>query len=268
MLLSISNIGWSAEHDEFMYQKMTDLGFSGIEIAPTRIFPVNPYSFLQDAAEFKNRLRSEYGLSICSMQSIWYGKSQRISATARERAELLEYTQNALCFAQAIGCPNLVFGCPRNRTVLSEDEKTINEEFLLDIAENARSKGIIIALEPNPKIYNTNYINTTQEAIELLHKLRHPNLKLNLDLGTVIENNEILDILTGNIPLINHVHISEPHLAPIQIRALHNEVINLLCQNNYQGYVSIEMSNKHGLSAVDSAMRYLSELILKCNAHN
>lgn len=260
MRLSVSNIAWSAEHDEPMYQKLAAMGFSGLEIAPTRLFPQNPYCFLQEASVFKNRIQSVYGLSVCSMQSIWYGKNQRISGSEREYAELLKYTRDAANFAQAIGCSNLVFGCPRNRAVLSEKEYPINEMFLLEAAEIAQKKDVVISLEPNPTIYNTNYINTTREAIDVLHRLNHPNLKLNLDLGTMIENNESADVLCGNVPLINHVHISEPHLAAIRSHRIHFEVLELLCQNHYEGYVSIEMGNKGDLSTVEKAMRYVLDL--------
>ena len=44
MKLSISNIGWDAEQDEAVYRLMGAYGFSGLEIAPTRIFPEAPYS--------------------------------------------------------------------------------------------------------------------------------------------------------------------------------------------------------------------------------
>lgn len=43
MDLSISNISWSAEQDSQVYELMQKHGFSGLEIAPTRIFPENPY---------------------------------------------------------------------------------------------------------------------------------------------------------------------------------------------------------------------------------
>ena len=39
MNLSISNIGWPAELDSQVYALMKKHGYSGLEIAPTRIFP-------------------------------------------------------------------------------------------------------------------------------------------------------------------------------------------------------------------------------------
>ena len=39
MKLSFSNIAWSAEQDEKIYGALAARGFSGVEIAPTRLFP-------------------------------------------------------------------------------------------------------------------------------------------------------------------------------------------------------------------------------------
>ena len=78
MKLSISNIGWKKEYDETMYQFLKEEGYDGIEIAPTRIFPVCPYDHLKEAKEFSDYLLQNYSLEISSMQSIWYGKTERI----------------------------------------------------------------------------------------------------------------------------------------------------------------------------------------------
>ena len=50
MKLSISNIAWSADQDEKVYGMMQQLGFTGLEIAPTRIFPEKPYEDLTKAS--------------------------------------------------------------------------------------------------------------------------------------------------------------------------------------------------------------------------
>ena len=39
--LAISNIAWHKSDDEAVYTAMQQAGFTGLEIAPTRIFPRN-----------------------------------------------------------------------------------------------------------------------------------------------------------------------------------------------------------------------------------
>ena len=115
MKLSVCNIAWTAEHDAKMYGKMKELGMEGIEIAPTRIFPDVPYEHLSGAHLFAEQLKKEYGLSVASMQSIWYQRTEKLFGSEAERETLLFYTKQAIDFAEAAGCPNLVFGSPKNR---------------------------------------------------------------------------------------------------------------------------------------------------------
>ena len=43
MKLSISNIAWDTSEDKMIYELMQNHGCSGLEIAPTRVFPEHPY---------------------------------------------------------------------------------------------------------------------------------------------------------------------------------------------------------------------------------
>jgi len=265
MELSASNIGWSAEQDAVVLRSMAEHGFTGLEIAPTRIIPERPYDNISRAKQYAEKIKQDYGLSISSIQSVWYGKQQRIVESAESRHQLLEYTKKAACFADAISCRNLVFGCPRNRAVNSQEDKPILEEFLWACAEIASHYGVFIALEANPAIYHTNYINTTAEAIEVLKRLKHPYLKLNLDFGTVIENCESLDWFEEDSSLISHVHISEPNLVPVKIRDRHSQLVRKLIASNYNGYISIEMAKQETSSAIQNAIRYVSEMVGEVN---
>ena len=60
--------------------------------------------------------------------------------------------------------------------------------------------------------------------------------------------------------LINHVHISEPGLKPIERRSLHQELKELLFAEGYSGFVSIEMGKTEDLSDLENAMRYIGEM--------
>jgi sugar phosphate isomerase/epimerase len=226
--------------DEAMYAVLKDYGFCGLEIAPTRLFPEAPYSHLEAAATLSNRLKMQYGLSIPSMQSIWFGQNERIFENETSQMKLIAYTKEAIAFASAIKCPSLVFGNPKQRNRLSGDLDNI-ESFFLTIADLAKESGITISLEANPAIYDTNLFNTTEEVINFAEALNHPALKVNIDVGTMIVNDECASMLRGHAAIIQHVHISEPYLAPIQPRQLHRTLIDLLCGEGYSGYFSIEM---------------------------
>ncbi|MCM1234998.1 MAG: sugar phosphate isomerase/epimerase [Ruminococcus flavefaciens] len=257
MKLSISNIGWTSEYDSLVYSWMKAFGYSGLEIAPTRIFPENPYVKNEAARTWAQELNFIYGFNITSMQSIWYGRQEKIFGSSKERQILFEYTKQAIDFAEAIGCGNLVFGCPGNRSIPDDVDGSIGVAFFKEIGDYASAHNAVIAMEANPPIYNTNYINTTKEAFRLVEEVDSPGFRLNLDVGTMVENDEGVSILNGRIPLINHVHISEPGLKPIEQRYIHQELKDVLYGEGYQGYVSIEMGKTDDVEIIRDRMEYV-----------
>lgn len=257
MKLSISNIGWSVEQDETAYALMKKYGYDGLEIAPTRIFPKNPYGRLQEATQWRKDLRNSHGFIVSSMQSVWFGRQERLFGSVEERQILVEYTKKAIDFAEVIGCKNLVFGCPRNRCLLDGEDPFIGINFFREIGDYAVAHGTIIGMEANPPVYNTNYINDTVSALQLINMVNSKGFLLNLDVGTMIENNEDVLELVGNVHLINHVHISEPGLMPIEERKLHVDIKKILTEGKYDGFVSIEMGKVDEIDVLDRKMKYV-----------
>lgn len=260
MKLSISNIAWSVESDIRMYEYLEEQGFKGLEIAPTRLFPDNPYEKLQEAKIFADEVKARYNLTISSMQSIWFGKSESIFGSNEERKILIDYTKQAIDFAQALKCKNIVFGCPKNRNIRDNSQYHNALEFFKEIGEYANQKGTVIAVEPNPPIYNTNFINTTKQAFEMVKDVDCRGVKVNIDIGTIIENNESLDLIFRSIGLVNHVHISEPFLTQIKKRGLHKKLKDILLESKYEGFVSIEMKNSENIDLVKETIRYVKEV--------
>lgn len=112
-------------------------------------------------------------------------------------------------------------------------------------------------MEANPVIYNTNYINHTRDALELIKEVDSKGFLLNLDIGTMIQNEEMCSVLDGSVHLINHVHISEPGLKPIKRRDIHIELKKMLLDQGYTKYISIEMGKIEDLSIIDEKMQYV-----------
>lgn len=266
MKLSISNIGWEEKNDIKVYELMKKYGFSGVEIAPTRWVKEQPYEHIEEAVKIADKLKEQYGFEVPSMQSIWFGKQERVFVSEEERSELVKYTKKAIDYASAIGCKNLVFGCPRNRNVSEEwdlSETQVDEiatAFFRELGDYAASKGVVLAMEANPPIYNTNYVNTTEEAVKLVNLVASEGFLVNLDFGTMIANEEDLALLEENIPVIHHIHISEPGLKSIQKREMHIRLAELLRAKNYEGYVSIEVGKQEDLESLEEMMKYVAEV--------
>lgn len=259
--LAISNIAWTAEDDADMYSFLLTKGYRGVEIAPTRIFPEKPYEHLSEAKDWALQIKEQYGLEVPSMQSIWYGHTEKIFGSKEERKILLDYTKKAIDFAEVIGCRNLVFGNPKNRD--AEDIPSILPiaiDFFKEIGDYAIEHNTVVALEPNPTIYNTRFMNYTEQAVEMAYKSSSDGIKVNIDLGTIIYNEEDINYLKQIPEYINHVHISEPYLRPINEK--HKEMHRYLLEfgmSHPDIYISIEMG-KSDIEVVKNIINYISEL--------
>ena len=261
MKYSISNIAWSREHDGEMYAFLKEQGIEGLEIAPTRLFE-KPYDNLEMAHEYAVMLKNKYGLTVSSMQSIWYGVQQSIFGTDRGRQYLLDYTKKAILFAQAMGIKNLVFGSPRNRNMPDGDRARQMETakaFFRELGDFAADHGTVLAIEPNPVIYNTNFLNFTKDACEFVKEVGSEGLKVNVDMGTVIYNKENPHLVKTYKTVINHIHISVPHLEAVGPCREYTTLKKVLSKIEYDGYLSIEMKNQNDIEKVKQAVLFLKE---------
>ena len=193
--LAISNIAWDKADDEAVYAAMQQNGFTGLEIAPTRIFPEYPYENLTGAALFGGYLLNRWGFHVPSMQSIWYGQTGNIFDPVQAE-ELLDYTAEAFQFAHTINCPSLVFGCPKNRRLDPPHTAAEGDAFFAKAGALASHYDVVLAIEANPPVY-TNYLNNTADAFAMVKRLQSPGLAVNLDLSTMISNGERLRDFVG-----------------------------------------------------------------------
>ena len=234
--LAISNIAWHKEDDEAVYTAMQQAGFTGLEIAPTRIFPEMPYENLTSALLFGGYLKNQWGFSVPSMQSIWYGQTSFHGAQ-----QLLQLRGSFHRIMRALG-----------------DSDAAAEAFFMQAGNLAARYGVRLAIEANPPMY-TNYLNDTAEAFSLVKRLDNPGLAVNLDLSTMLAQGEKLQNFVDDLKYVSHVHISEPGLAPIQKRPEHKELALLLGAVGYRGFVSVEMA-RTDLDTVKRTLDYVAEV--------
>ena len=161
-----------------------------------------------------------------------------------------------------MGIKNLVFGCPRNRNMPEGDEKQhleIATAFFKELGDFALEHNTVLAMEPNPVIYNTNFLNYTKYACEFVKKVGSEGLKVNIDMGTMIYNKENPHLVKTYKNLVNHIHISAPNLAVIQQCSEYKTLKKVLSKIDYEGYLSVEMGNCNDIETVKQAVMFLKE---------
>lgn len=266
MKYSISNIAWPINKNLEVYKLMKKYGYCGLEIAPGKIAN-NLYSINANEKNNFFSIIKPFDITPIAMQSLLFGtKGMNLFKDDVSRNKLLIYLKSAIDWASFWGIEALVFGSPKNRVMNNPNEIiewNIAYKFFKTIGDYAYLKQVRFCIEPNPKEYETNFINTTEEALNFVFKVNSLGLRVNLDLGTIILNNEIINNIVNNstLPLIGHIHISEPYLTTIIKRRESKELINLLNKLNYPYWVSIEMKEvpEEAVSRIEKVLRLLKE---------
>jgi sugar phosphate isomerase/epimerase len=248
MKLAISNIAWN-NNDDYYYRIMQQYGFTGLEIAPTK-FSNNPYDHLAIANEIQHSLLDNYQLSVVSMQSLLFGTDgMELFASTNVRQSLLAYLKKAIIYAETIGCPVLVFGNPKNR-IMSDPNKDylIALEFFRELGDFAIEHNTYLCIEPNPKDYGTNFINTLEDAQRLVKDVNSNGFRMIIDTSTMILNKNNPNAIVGVLDYVKHIHISMPFLKPLNQEYKNHEawlrdLFAIIRRSEYNNYVSIEMLN-------------------------
>ena len=266
MRTSVSNIAWLPEERLHAYDLLANSGVTGLEIAPKLFFHAaeDPFEPEQDIAAMALAEIADVGLTLVSMQSLLFGVPGAFLFGDERAREMFETSMTrAIYLAGRLEIPNLVFGSPKQRRVPTDitmpralDEAT---EVFHRLGDVAKSVGTKIAIEPNPEVYGTNFLTTMADATSFVRRVGHPAIVGILDLGALSSNGGVertLDIIREDIACLNHVHVSEPNLAPAPADpASLAPILRALENYGYDKVISIEMTRpSEGLVEIDKSI--------------
>jgi sugar phosphate isomerase/epimerase len=219
MRISISNIAWSPEEDEAIAGLLQDLRVDAIDVCPSKYF-TNPISATSADIVAVRSWWNQRGIQIYGLQSLLFGlQDVNVFGTPAQQEIILARLEGVCNVAQWLGAERLTFGSPkqRDRTNLDEpDVKSIAKTFFRRCGDIVESHKLVLCLEPNPRDYGSNFMTNSVETATVVRYVDHPAVRMQCDTGAMAMNSEdpatTVPTLTS---LIAHVHISEPHLAPL-----------------------------------------------------
>ncbi|MDD5461726.1 MAG: sugar phosphate isomerase/epimerase [Methylococcales bacterium] len=219
MRLSVSNIAWDVVEDEAIAGLLNRFGIDAIDIAPGKYFPDPIKATDEDIARIKNWW-ADRGIEITGMQALLFGTTGLNMFGLPESQSAMLQRLTAVCRISAgLGARRLVFGSVKNRdrTGLSNQEAIkIAVPFFQRLGDIAQSYRVLICLEPVSPCYGANFMITNAETAEIVQKVAHPSIRMQLDTGVLTINGEdSAAILQKYAHFIEHVHASEPQLLPL-----------------------------------------------------
>ncbi|HYZ85729.1 MAG TPA: sugar phosphate isomerase/epimerase family protein [Bryobacteraceae bacterium] len=272
MKLAISNIAWEPADEQAILGILQSRAVQGLEIAPTKIWPVPVDVPRAELVEYRKRW-SDRGIEIVAMQALLFGKPElTIFDSDSVRHQTLDYLFRIIEFAGAVGGRAMVFGSPKNRlrnTLNDEAAFEIAIPFFTELGKAALDNGVIFCVEPNPPQYGCDFIRTVEEGCALVSAVDHPGFRLHLDVSSMTLNGEDYGTaIRKGLPLAAHFHVSEPFLGCVGAGGVdHQTIADILHAEQYEGWISIEMRNAcaPGVSnteAVDNALATVEKAYL------
>jgi RpiB/LacA/LacB family sugar-phosphate isomerase len=140
----------------------------------------------------------------------------------------------------------VIIGGIRGRLTGDEAEQSQQREIAIrgmrECAQFAREMGVTLLIEPINR-YETNFINTARQGLEVIEQVGEPNVKLLLD--TFHMNMEEVDIhqtLRTMIDHLGYVHFADSNRwAPGQGHINFGQILDTLSLAGYQGNITAEI---------------------------
>ncbi len=244
--------------------------YDGIELSLDKD-SFNPFSVTDSSLEKIKNVLAEEKIKVSNIAT---GASDLLSAEKYEPSLLtkekskrnlrISCIQKAFRIAKYLGTNIVVIssGFLKDNSDYESTMKNLSHHIksLLEYGEN-----IIIAIEPEPGMF----IGTTDDAIRLIKMVGSGRFRLNLDVGHVVccEDNYIEKIRKA-VKYAVHVHIEDIrdrvhfHLIPGEGEAELNKVLKVLKEENYNGYVSVELY--HHSEVYEKALKESLEYLKGC----
>lgn len=245
--LAVSNIAWPADEEATVANTLLSLGINFVEIAPTKVFR-DPTATSSAEQRAYSQFWADHNISIVAFQSMLFGRADlQIFGSPSVRAETAEVLSRFIELAGALEAGVLVFGSPKNRIVPTEmgleEANDVAVDFFRALGQVATDNNTCFCIEPNPSVYDCNFITTAASGLDLVNTVDHPGFGLHLDAaGMTLQDDPLAHSIQDAASRLEHFHASAPNLGALEDSIVdHGAAANALREIHYAGYVSIEM---------------------------
>lgn len=265
--------GWDWERQ---CRFIKEVGYDGIEVAPFTLA-----SRITDVAPARRKeLRSQaeaHGLTICGLHWL-LAKTEGLHITTFDTAVRRATAEYLIELGQAcadFGGTVLVFGSPAQRNLERGMSRETAMQHAADvfrrIMPSLADRGVTLAMEPlTPK--ETDFINSCEEAAQLIQLVSHPNFRLHQDVKAMLsEPMPIPELIKKFAPLTAHFHANDDNLlGPGMGRTDFHPIFAALQETKYAGWVSVEVFDyRPGAEKIAcDSLNYMRRVLADVQANN
>lgn len=266
--LSISNIAWDPSADREVARLLLENDVQNIDLAPTKYLSDLNSATDRDLAEIRNFWAS-YGVNIVGFQSLLFGTSDlNVFGSRRDRDRTISHLRTVAKIARTLGAQRLVFGSPKNRDRTGLDDQTVEQiylDFFSQLGDVGREYELFFCLEPNPEIYECNFMTTSVETAQVVRAVDDPNVLMQFDTGALeITGENALEEAIKSEGLIGHIHLSSRNLMPAHLNEVDTATLTRALEELADvTYVTIEQRDtgaENNLLQIERSLHYARSL--------
>lgn len=236
MTLSVSNLAWDHNDNESIFSELKKLNINHVEGVLTKI---DSWGNLNSDVikRYKERL-DNHNIKIKSIQSIFYGVDVN---GFHDTNKIVQHIEKLIGYCKILGVNVMVLGSPTLRRDTKNLNQSLKQTFKL-IDELLHNTDIELSIEPNTKEYGGSYFFNLEEICGFILNSNLRKIKTMVDThNLLLENNDPCTDIKEYFEYINHVHISEPNLGPINNINFHEKFSRTLKELNYNKIITLEM---------------------------
>jgi len=255
---------WSSTSEQSFEKSVACLaehGFDGIELMTGNLKDAN--------ANRIKRLTDSHRLDIVAVASGFIYVQHGLSFThhsSRVRRSAMSKAKECIEFARKLGAKyvsiGLIKGQVNGRTPLSVAWQYL-VKCVRECGEFSSSRNVILLVEPENR-YETGYVHTVDEGVELINDVGLDNVRLMIDTFHMnIEEISMIEAVRRAERNLAHVHLADSNrLAPGMGHIDFAEVIGGLRSIGYDGYLGLEMLLKPTLEiAIEKGMQHIKGIL-------
>lgn len=216
-------------------------------------------------AQFEENLKTLSNLKtpVYALNIFIPGEMKLVGPLVNEKA-LLEYVEKVFARCKRAGIKLIVWGSGGARRIPEGFSPAMAKlqfvELAKKVAQVAERYEVVLALE-NLNRTETNFINTVNEAFEIVTLVDHPNMRLCADIYHMLKENELPGILLTAKEVLVHCDLAEKeNRNPPGVNGEDfTSYLKLLKQINYQGKVVLECRWTNFIDQVSPAREYLQQ---------